>query len=202
MVSYKMQALVKLITLWNTLNELYTEYTTKTIKIYKYIIDFYYGYHNVWMFINNNLTPISLSNINNHIEPDWSYDTDMNELKLITNKTNNNDIKSYKISWLSSKIRIYNVNNTDTTYKDYEIDNFIENLQIKTNTNNPPTMSLLFMCWSIYTKQWFKMSTKIEFHIITNMGDDEVINLDKHNNCLQIKNKEIHSIIIKNDETS
>jgi hypothetical protein len=198
MVSYKMQALVKLMNIWNNLNQLYTEYNTKTKKIYKYIIDFYYGYNDVWMFMNNNLTPISLSNIDNYIEPDWTYLTSTTELKLTTN----DEINSYKISWLSAKIRIYNINNTDNSYNDYEIDNFIENIRIKTNSNNPPTMSLLFMCWSIYTKQWFKISNRIEFHIITNMGDEEVINLNEHNNCLQIKNREINSVIPKNEETS
>jgi hypothetical protein len=152
------------------------------------------------MFINGDLTPISLNNISNSVDPEWIYDMNTNELKYITD---NNDINFYKFSWLSSKIRITSQKNTEL-YNDYEIDNFIENIKIKTNTGNLPSLSLLFICWCIYTKNWFKTNDKsnIKFHIITNMGDEEVINLTEHNTCLQIKNKEIVSVIPKNCEIS
>jgi hypothetical protein len=146
-------------------------------------------------YINNNGILI-----HNNIEYEWMYNTHTNELKLSSIST---DINSYKISWLSSKIRTYIQNdNKEIIYKDYDIDSFIENLQIKTNSNNPPSMYLLFMCWCIYTKQWFRLSNNIEFHIITNMGDDEIINISTNNNCLQIKNKEIHSVIPKKEDTN
>lgn len=204
MVSYKTYIILKLMTLWNTFNDIYTQSITKTSYIYNYILDFYYGNNNIWMFINKHLTPISLNNIrnNSNIDIDWIYDTHTNELKI--NRNNDilkSNIDTYKMSWLSSKIRIISNNNTET-HNDYEIDSFIENIQIKTNTDNPPTLSLLFMCWCIYTKYWFSLTNNIEFHIITNMGDEEVINLTKHNNCLQIKNKEIISFVPKNEETS
>lgn len=200
MVSYKMSTLIQLMNIWNTLNELYNEWTNKTKKVYKHIFDFYYGYNDIWVFMNDYLTPVSLNNIHNNIEYEWMYNTHTNELKLSSIST---DINSYKISWLSSKIRTYIPNdNKELIYKDYDIDSFIENLQIKTNSNNPPSMYLLFMCWCIYTKQWFRLSNNIEFHIITNMGDDEVIDISKNNDCLQIKNKEIHSVIPKKEDTN
>ena len=191
MTSYKTYTLIKLMTLWNTFNQLYTSCITKTQKVYKYILDFYYGHHDIWIFMNGHLTPVSFNNIHNVVEPEWTYDAYNNELKLFSK---DNELNTYKFSWLSSKIRISDIDPIKT-YKEYEIDSFIENLKIKTDTNNPPTLFLIFMCWSIYTKHWYKTSHNIEFYNITDMGDEEVLNLSKHNTSLQIKNKEIYAII-------
>jgi hypothetical protein len=48
------------------------------------------------------------------------------------------------------------------------------------------------MCWCIYTKQWFKYSSKVEFIIIDEMGEDIIINCNEHNKSLLIKQNKIY----------
>jgi hypothetical protein len=55
------------------------------------------------------------------------------------------------------------------------------------------------MCWCASTKHWFSPDDIIEFHIIDDMGEDIILNLDEHNESLLIKHNKI-SVVIHSEE--
>ena len=57
------------------------------------------------------------------------------------------------------------------------------------------------MCWCTYTRHWFKRDDIVEFHIIDTMGDEIILNLEKHNNSLSIKNNKIYTSIAEGVKT-
>ena len=65
-----------------------------------------------------------------------------------------------------------------------------------------PTLYMVFMCWCVYTKHWFNPDEYCpEFHIIDDMGEEIVLNLDECNESLVIKRNKIY-VVIHSDEES
>lgn len=187
-MSLYMQIIVKLMTFWNWLGELYRNTQQKCIGMYNHIKDYVRGHHDMWIFIPGHSFPLSLSNLNSTTHINWVYDNSTNVFTLCSDK----DVeKQYKFSWLSAKIKITDAFEPNEV-SEYNIDNFIENFSVNTQENIVPTLYLVFMCWCAHTKHWFKMDDHVEFHIIDDMGQDVVLNLDKHNNSLVIKMNKIY----------
>ena len=68
--------------------------------------------------------------------------------------------------------------------------NFIEKISICiTDISDIPSLYVIFVCWCIYTKNWF-VSDNIEFHIVDHTGDECILTL---NDTLIIKNNKIYS---------
>lgn len=164
---------IKSILYFNYINTLYNNTIDKSKKIYKYVRDYYYGYNDTWLFISD-VFPLSLNNVHNRINKMWTYNNYDNTLIYSSHEV----LNIYNISWLSANIII------DTNIE-YEIDSFIEKLTIYTSGINPP-LHTIFMCWCIYTKNWFN-TDNIKFHIFTDTGDELFLTLD--NTCHYIKNK-------------
>jgi len=201
-MSWKTFFIVKSMTLYNYMTELYTTTTEKVKNLYSYLNNYYKGYHDIWLFIPGHTIPLSLNNLNNAVKVNWIYDNyDSSLIFGVNNSTNITDydnlkLSSSKLSWLSSKIRIINSKN----HVDYDIDTFIQKFRLRTVDNVVPSLYVLFMCWCTYTKNWFKRDDTIEFHIIDSMGEEIVLNLEKHNNSLSIKNNKIYATITDKDD--
>ena len=201
-MSWKTFFIVKSLTIYNYITELYSTTTEKIKTLYSYFNNYYKGYHDIWLFIPGHTIPLSLSNLNNAVNVNWIYDN--YDSSLIFGANNTEEILNYqdlpltssKISWLSSKIRIIN----SKKHVDYDIDTFIQKFRLRTLNNVVPSLYVLFMCWCANTKYWFNRDDTIEFHIIDSMGEEIVLNLEKHNNSLSIKNNKIYASIADKDD--
>jgi hypothetical protein len=180
-------------TIWNLLIEFYSTIKKNINNFYYHIKDYYYGHHDTWLFIPGHTIPLSLSNLNNMINITWIYDNYNNTLSI----TREPMLKfiNYKFSWLSAKIVIYK---KDSKKEEYEIDNFIENFSLNTVNEIMPSLYMIFMCWCAHTKHWFSPDDNIEFHIIDNMGEDTILNLNNEN-LLCIQKNKIHIVLNKDD---
>ena len=202
-MSWKTFFIVKSVTLYNYVTELCSTTAEKIKNLYSYLNNYYKGYHDIWLFIPGHTVPLSLSNLNNAVNVNWIYDN--YDSSLIFGANNTEEILNYqdlpltssKISWLSSKIRIIN----SKKHVDYDIDTFIQKFRLRTLNNVVPSLYVLFMCWCANTKYWFKRDDTIEFHIIDSMGEEIVLNLEKHNNSLSIKNNKIYASVTDKDAT-
>jgi hypothetical protein len=124
------------------------------------------------------------------------YDNADNSLKLGANTT---ELLHCKFSWLSAKIRIIKSNKQNEAIE-YDIDEFIEVFNINTLDNVVPTLYMVFMCWCAYTKHWFRPEDHVEFHIINDMGEEIVLNLEDHNEALVIKRNRIYVVVHSSEE--
>jgi hypothetical protein len=187
--------IVKMMTFWNFLCDSYRNIKNRITNFYNYLSDYFCGHHDMWVFVPGHTTPISLNNIYNNVQASWVYDNSNTSLKICT--TSETDLTAYKFSWLSASIRIYNSSNT---YLDYNIDDYIENFTLNTIDNIVPSLYLVFISWCASTKHWFSPEDLVEFHIIDDMGEDIVLNLDEHNESLFIKHNKISVIIDSGEE--
>lgn len=177
MVSYTTYMIVKLMTLWNYISSFYNNTTTKCKNLYYYCKDYIYGQNDMWVFIYGHTLPQSISNIYNKIHANWIYDNYDTTLDYITN---DNVIRDSKLSWLSAKIKITDSDNPEDSHT-YEIDDFIEKFTIRATDNTVPSLYIVFLCWCVYTKHWFDHSSIVKFHIIDDMGDEQVLTFKEHN---------------------
>jgi hypothetical protein len=188
MASWKTSLLVQMLTLYNYLSQLFTTTKEKVTDFYYYIKDYFYGHHDMWLFIPGHTFPLSLSNLNNMIYVNWIYDNFDNSLTFSTNE--NILAQHCKLSWLSAKIRIITDSNSEQALE-YDIDDFIEKFTVRTINNVIPSLYMIFLCWCAYTKHWFKANDTIQFHIINDMGEDIVLTIEEHNNSLVIKHNKL-----------
>jgi hypothetical protein len=115
-----------------------------------------------------------LTNISNQIDLSWKYDSSTNILCHKLSDTKN------KLSWLSAKLTIYE----NEKSHEYDIDQFINTFDVYTTT--PPSLMIIFMCWCIYTKQWFSQKCIIEFTIINSLGQERVLTVHNHNHSITL----------------
>lgn len=172
--------LAKCMSIWNNIKDNTNIMYNKCYYFLSYITQYFTDNHNKWVFIPGHSLPISKNNICNDVDSLWSYS---NNTLTYLQSTN-----SFTISWLSAKIVIYQ---DEDPVIEYNIDNFLFSFRIYT-TNRPPTLTMLFIVWCIYTKQWFKPSSIIEFHIINDKGEDIILSLQNNNNSLQFSNNKIY----------
>ena len=158
-----MYYIVKAMSLWNWVKEKQNDASKALFYFYYYVTDYFYNTHNKWTFHSG--YPVSMNNVNNVLNDNkWVYNATTNTLIY-----QENNIKC-GFSWLSAKLVI-----NDNEIKDYDIDDFLNTLQIYTVNNHPPTLTMVFMMWCIHTKQWFSSSAAVEFHIINDIGDEQVL---------------------------
>ena len=190
-MTIKTLIIFKAIILFNFLSDVFIIVLNNFYELYTYLYNYYKGYNDTWVFISGHTIPVALSNLNNSVDVKWIYDNNNSSLIHYTNR----DVKLYKdtniyhktckLSWLSAKLRIYT---SDKHHVDYNIDDFIQNFVLKTN-NIPPSLYVIFMCWCVYSKNWFKCSSIVDFHIIDDMGEETTFNLERYNNMLRINHK-------------
>jgi len=176
--------LIKCISLWNVVKESSLYFFYKCYYLYVYLKAYAIDSHNRWVFIPGHTLPLALTSISNNVEYLWSYSSTDNKLMYKHCTT------SYPFSWLSAKLVIYQ---NELSVIEYDIDDFLHTFRIATKLHRLPTLTMVFIAWSTYTKQWFKSSSIIEFHIINDSGEDQVLSLHQDNACLHIDQHKIHS---------
>jgi hypothetical protein len=175
------------------MRELYYATLYRLTNIYNYIQDYFYGHHDIWMFMTGYTLPLSLTNLNNTVKVDWVFNNHNSELNLLGSSSP----VICKLSWLSAKIRIIN-SEDKAKYLEYTIDDFIEKFKLITDDDYVPTLYIIFMCWCIHTKHWFNIDSDIEFHIIDDNGEEQILNFADHNEALEIKRAKIY-VVVHND---
>jgi hypothetical protein len=193
MISYTF-ILIKLMTFWNYLNESINIIQYKLDRFYNYLKDYFYGHNDIWLFINGHSNPLSLNNLNNNINVNWMYDNHTNTFSLVQNTLDK--INEYKFSWLSAKITVKSFFDSSNCYE-YTIDDFIEKIIIKTSEKEIPSLNMIFMCWCVFSKHWFNMFDLVKFHVIDEMGEEIILDLQKVNTVILKDNK----MYIKEDES-
>ena len=193
--------LIRLITIWNYCNAVYGDIKNKCQNMYYYLKDYFYGYHDMWVFIPGHSLPLSLNNMVNidMVNIRWLYDNYDNTFILSNNSDNDNT--QFKFSWLSAKIQVVNSNKPSEAIE-YTIDDFIEKFTVYTNSNITPSLYMLFMCWCAHTKHWFNIDDNIEFHIIDDMGEEHHLNSYNDNkNSIIIKRNKLYVVNDTKDDT-
>ena len=196
MASWKTIFFVKMMTLWNYIVESSNLFFNKCKRFYNYIKDYYYGYHDIWVFIPEHTFPLSLNNLHNSVDANWIYDNSTKSLSINTDLLTN-QVKC-KFAWLSSKIVI---EHSDKPGKgvEYNIDDFLEQFTLNTFDDITPTLYIIFMSWCAYNKHWFNSEDYIQFHIIDNNCDEIVLTMEDHNDSLVIKHNKIYIVIHSDD---
>jgi hypothetical protein len=188
MASFKTLLLVKLLTIWNYLQETTHSAWEKAVNFFYYMMDYFHGHHDTWLFIPGHTVPLSLNNLYNMVHVNWIYNNFDTSLKL--GGVQDHEICA-AVSWLSAKIRVIHFDKPDEAY-DYDIDDFLSKLRVHTISDITPTFYEVFLCWCTHTKHWFKTNDIIEFHIIDDMADELVIGLDDMSRILTIRNKKLY----------
>lgn len=196
MVSYKIFCIIKIMSFWNYFRELMYSIYNRCYNFYDYLRDYFYGQHDIWVFIPDHTLPLSINNLYNLVGVNWTYDN-FNTSLTLNDSTNN--LTKYKFAWLSSNIRIYN---SEDNMCEYNIDDFLDIFSIITTEDIVPSLYIFFMCWCAHKKHWFKSDDIIEFHIINDMGEEIILNSNDHNNSLIIKNNKIVAVDTNEENTT
>jgi hypothetical protein len=179
-------------TLWNYLRDTYKKVSNKISNLYEYIKDYFSGHHDKWIFISGHTIPLPMNKLNNAVSVDWVYDN--NTCTLVSFPNDSNHLVC-KFSWLSAKLRVSKSNLKEGEVLEYNLDEFIDNFRLITTDKELPTLYDILMSWCAYSKHWLCATDYIEFSIIDDEGNDEVINLEEHNDCLEIKHQKIYIVV-------
>lgn len=192
MTSLKTYFIIKLMFIYNFLNDLYTHYKYKIQHFYEYLVDYYLGEHDIWVFMPDHTIPISVNNIYNSCKAVWVYNNGECMLSIFND---NPDKVIAKSSWLSAKLRITTVEKDKYYHFEYDIDKFLEKFKVMTFIDVPPTLKTIYLTWCSYAKHWFPNNSFVEFMIIDNNGEEITININDNNECLEIKHNKIFIVV-------
>ncbi len=183
--------LLFIIQAFNYLYDLYMQISKWSTKIYNSLYDTVTGLNGKWAFVSSYYTPIPITSIDKHYSPNitWFYNESDNSLTY--NSVGN---KLIKIPWLSTKI--VSINKHSSVKREYNLDSFIESLQINTIPISAPSLYLIIMTWSINSRVWFTDEESLCLHIIDEMGEDQIFRINDHHIVTNIvRNKlSVHEI--------
>lgn len=148
-----------------------------TATFLSYINDYWSDKRNKWVFLPNYTVPMCLQYITNEVEPEWVYDSRLNTLT-------SDDITTTKkrLDWLSLQITIHG-----DQEKIYDMDDFLSTFIICTGADLPK-LSMIYVCWCIYSKKWFPSMVSITFNVIDANGDERYLAVDQYSILREIKN--------------
>jgi hypothetical protein len=187
MRSCKNQFLIRCLLLWSSCIDYYYQVKQSISNIFYYLTDYYYGYHDTWIFTSAHSTPISLNNFYNINHISWIYNNSTTVLEKASNDMNK---KCYKMAWLSAKIIIHHPK--DEEQMEYDIDSFLSTFLVKTTSDFLPTLRNVFHAWCAHKKHWFHPDSIIQFYVINEMGEDCSFELLEHDFNLKLKNDKIY----------
>lgn len=194
MASLRLYFFIKAMNIWNCIRDVYINSFIRITRFYEYIKAYFKNHHDTWLFIPGHTLPLPVSTLYNNVKGSWIYDNFENTLTYNTDLTNN--ICKFTFSWLSASIIIKDplINNTVI---EYTIDNFLEKLNIYTLPDTCPTLTIIYMAWCAHNKHWFNNNCHIGFKVITELGDEEIFNINDINLKLNIRSGKIFSVIHK-----
>lgn len=185
MRSCRNQCIIRVFLFWLSLRSWYQRASQSVANLYYYLKDYYYGYHDIWLFVSGHSVPISLNHFYNISHVSWIYNNNTTTLEKSVQEP---DKQLYKLSWLSAKILIRHDNEVQ---EEYDIDDFLLAFHIHTTHDYVPTLSHIFNSWCAHKKHWFQTNCDVEFYIIDEMGQERVLELLEHNFCLIIQGDKI-----------
>ena len=101
------------------------------------------------------------------------------------NQNHLNKIEAKLIETLSQLTQINAKNEIFEQKYEHDIDQFIETFTVYTNI--APSLLIIFMCWCVYTKQWFTRDSIVEFTIINSLGEENIITVQNNNHFIALK---------------
>ena len=195
MANLRLLFLIKAMTVWNWMRDFCIDAAIRTTRFYEYLKAYFKNHHDTWLFIPGHTLPLPVSNLRNEVNGSWIYDNSDYSLTYCTELPLS---QKCTFSWLSARIRV-----TDPLLEgvttEYNIDSFLERLCINTIGDTCPSLSTLFLVWCAHNKHWFHNNCRVEFVVITEMGEDEVLNIKSSNLRLLIRRNKIHSVIDTSD---
>jgi hypothetical protein len=187
MRSCKNQLLVRCLLLLSSCVDYYHQAKQSISDFFYYIVDYYYGHHDTWIFVSGHSLPISLNNFYNINHISWIYN---NSTSILEKASNDTDKKYYKLSWLSAKIIVHDPSQEEQI--EYDIDSFLSSFLVKTSLDCPPNLQSIFHAWCASKKYWFHPDSTIEFYVIDEMGEDVSFNLYEYPHPLVIKKEKLY----------
>ena len=188
MISCKTRVLVQCIVLWNACVETYHKVTFRISDFLYYMRDYYYGYHDTWLFVSEHSAPISLNHFYNVNNISWIYNNYSTTLNYTDSSVNK---QFYTLSWLSAKVRIRHATDKEDSIE-YDIDDFLEKFIVTTSPDFPPSLRTIFNAWCAHTKHWFHPNRIIDFCIIDDKGEDHAFNVSHDHMTVVLKNTKIY----------
>ena len=168
----------KALSLWNHCTETYQQTIQRMNQLYHYIQSYFNGQHDTWMFIEGHTLPLPLSHIRPPVDATWSYSAHC--LTSISSPS-----VAHRLSWLSAKLVVIHPKEE----KEMEMDTFLEKFRL---CGPAPPLATLFLCWCAETRFWVRPDCIVQFHIITNEGEEEMLSVRADNNCLYLQDGKIY----------
>lgn len=191
MAGLRLMVLIKAMTAWNYIRDFYINTSFRIFRFYKYIKAYFKNHHDTWLFIPGHTLPLPVSNLYNEVNGSWIYDNFDYTLSFYTESSH--DINVCSFSWLSASIKITDPLLNDTV-TEYAIDDFLEKLHIHTIEDTCPTLTTIYMAWCAHNKHWFNNKCSVEFKVITEFGDEEILNIHSKKIKLHIERSKICSV--------
>ena len=187
---------VKCLTLWVYIKEFFLSLYFRFKNFSEYFSAYFQNKHVTWLIIPYHTLPMCLANVSNKITSSWIYYSHYNTLFYNGSIEMDDYIETTnKFSWLSVKIVIITPTDDGEFRAEYDIDPFLNQFRICTIGTECPSLHTIFLAWCIYTKQWFHMLDKVQFHIIDYMGEERILLVEGHNYCLTIRDNKIYDIV-------
>jgi len=171
----KTYCLIQFIRVWNGVREGALYFFYRFSHFYAYLVAYLANTHRQWIFIPGHSLPLTRSSIQNEVGYLWSYSSSENALTYKECTT------PYSFSWLSAKLVI-----RSHEHIEYSLDEFIQTFRLATKPARMPTLTMLFMAWCAYTQQWYATDSSVEFHIIDDGGNEQVLVLPQDNHRLTV----------------
>jgi hypothetical protein len=177
--------MIRSLTYWNYIKETSYHYSNEICQFFYYL--FVYFSKDKWFIIPGHTYPIAVNNVvndyNQHFRINlWKYDAYKNQLAYHAGPLHD-PVTCYKFTWLSAKISAVE---DGKFVMEYELDDFISNLRIYNDTDNDNdvyaimTLHTFLLAWSCKNKIWFSDFALVSLHIIDEMGEEQIIFLDKN----------------------
>jgi hypothetical protein len=156
----------------------YVYHTYECAKQYIWNYDY-----SLWIFLSGHSLPLPASVISNRVAYNWKYNTYSNQLIYSTT----NPLEKYVLSVLSAKLLIKKTEHGET--KEYDLDPFLEKFCVLSDSQHPPNLKMILMCWCAYHKIWFSTNESVSMEYIDHLGNFITIHIKEDTTLFVQKNK-------------
>lgn len=171
---------IRLLTYWNTISWYYEQCKHKLQSFYRYQRN--YPSSDTWYLCKGHTLPLCAIHVVEPMESEWTYQN-----STLTHTSDPAFHRRYTFSWLSAKIVHVEAD------AEYDIDPFLESLTIYTTPLSPPTLNTLFQAWCIHATKWFPVPHLIQFHLIDDQGEEQLLSLHVDSSCLVCHTHKIYA---------
>ena len=165
---------LQLLILWNICSSAARRFYHRFQRWAHYQLTFWETKTSQWFFLPGHTLPISGSSLRDACVADWVYD----EAHHTLTQSSPSDTP-YQLSWLSTKLVVLDPKFPD---EEFDIDDWLSELRVY--ATEPPPLSVLFHSWCAHYKLWFSWERIVQFHIIDHHGEERMLSLKAHSDCL------------------